>query len=314
MSSGDINGSIDSSGKSTSSANSGTTPAVSTRGGPPSNPLPNPNASSGGGLGDRSMSRSLGGSGAGPVLGRWREVVVALAVLFVVTGIGYSAYEVLSKRSDVKAAQALFAVESEYLEKKKAFKAAASGEGDALAGKEAAKEKSAAGKKPTTTAPSGDLNADYGPSVQGLENVMREYAQAPAGTQAAILLAELQLEYKQPEKAVATLDQALVHRRSDEMLFAIGHLLRGTALAEKGDCQQAISAWGKVAESKENAFLRPEALLKSAVCHENLNQTDEAQRLYKRVSEEFPESGAAQTAKTMLRALRMRGEGHGNGA
>jgi TolA-binding protein len=58
-----------------------------------------------------------------------------------------------------------------------------------------------------------------------------------------------------------------------------------------------------VIDNKDIAFLHPDALLKSGVCLETLNQSDKARENYRKIVEDFGDTTAAQSAKTFLRAL-----------
>ena len=226
-----------------------------------------------------------------------RTLVTTIVALLFIGAVAYVGMDLLGRRADRKAADDLYKIEAQYLKLKEGFERAKA---------EAAQPKDA--KKPETTEPaavaaSGDLQKDYGTVLPELEKVAEAHPGQAAGAQAAVIAADIYLEYKQPEKAVSVLDKVVEKQSSKELMYGVAHMLRGSALATKGDCNQAVTDWQKVIESQANKFLHPGALLKAGVCFENLKQNDKAAEMYRKVTQDHAESQAAQTAKTYLRAM-----------
>lgn len=230
------------------------------------------------------------------------SIVTGLLGILIVCALGYLVWDFMRMRSEKSAAEELYKTEAEYFKIKDGFDRA---KFDTLAQGEKGKKDPAA-ENSKTAAASGELEKDYGKVVAGFENVVAKQTKTAAGTQAAIWLAEIYLDYKQPEKAVAALDKVTAHQSDSSMLFGIAHMMRGTALAAKGDCTQAVTSWQMVVGSKANSFLHPEALLKSGICYETLQQIDKATETYRKVAENHAETSAGQMAKTLLRALEMK--------
>lgn len=238
------------------------------------------------------------------VVDRHRSTLIAVFALLVVIAAGYLVWDLVRTSGEHKAASELYATEAEYFKIKDNFDRA---KYEALApSKDKSAKADAESDKDKATPASGDVEKDYGKVVPGFEQIIASHAKTAAGTQAALWLAEIYLEYKQPAKAVEALDKVIHHPAQDSMLYGVAHMLRGTALASNGDCEQAVGSWQKVTESKGNSFLHPEALLKAGVCYENLQQIDKATEMYRRVTENHPETSAAQMAKTYLRAMEMK--------
>ncbi len=227
-------------------------------------------------------------------------VVAVLISALIVAALGYLVWDFVQGRAEKAAAEDLYKAEAEYFKIKDGFDRARF-EALVPASKD---EKSGEADKPQ--AATGDLEQDYGKVISGLEEVVARQAKTAAGTQAAVWLAEIYLDYKQPEKAVAALDKVVTHQSESTLLFGVANMVRGSALAAKGDCAQAVDSWQKVVDSPKNSFLHPEALLKSGVCQETLQQHAKAIETYRRLTETHSETSAGQMAKAFLRALEMK--------
>lgn len=77
----------------------------------------------------------------------------------------------------------------------------------------------------------------------------------------------------------------------------------GDAYAESGNMEKAWSNYKKAADSKDNEFITPYYLSKAAGLAFTLNKNDEALKLYKRISSEFPESTEAKEAEKFIARL-----------
>ncbi len=228
------------------------------------------------------------------------KVLLGVAVVLLVTGSFVRlAVDHFHEQTELKGADALYAVEAGYLKLREGFERAKM---EAIA---PIPPKPDEKKEPTVLA-TGDLTKDYGSSVSGLEQVVHDHPQTAGGAQAALLLSELYLEYKQPEKALPPLEKVSEHLNKKGMLYGLVHMMHGTVLATQGNCAAAVDQWQAVVSSEASQHLHPDALLKSGICYESLKQNDKAMAAYQRLMSEFVESTAAQTAKTLLRVLNLR--------
>lgn len=235
---------------------------------------------------------------------RYRSLIVGLAILLGVGGFGYVILDYFNARSERLASEGLYNVEADYLKTREQFERARM---EALEPTPKADGKEA--KKEAAVPATGDLEKDYGKVVAGFEKFLEKDAKTAAAAQAALMLAGIYVEYKQPEKAISALDKVLQKLKPSELLYGLAQLTRGSALAAKGDCTQAIASWQAVAEGPSNPFLQPDALLKSGVCYESLKQFDKAAEMYRRINEKFSDTAAAKTAKVLLRALQIQQAG-----
>lgn len=227
-------------------------------------------------------------------------LVTSLLGALILAAIVYLAWDFVHGRNERSAAETLYSTESEYFKLKEGFERARF---EAMAPTPPdAKDNQA----DAATAATGDLEKDFGKVVLGFEDVVQKHPSTAAGAQAAIWLAEIYIDYKQPAKAVEAIDKIVGHQSGATLLFGLTHMVRGSALAASGDCAKAVESWQKVADSPRNSFLHPEALLKSGVCYESMSQFDKASEMYRRVTENHSETSAGQSARTFLRALEMK--------
>lgn len=225
------------------------------------------------------------------------KLVAALVVIAILGGIGYIGLQLVGKRQERQAQEAYFAAEAKYAKIKEGF--------------ERAKFKAflppeQQASQPDAQAASGDLSKDYGTVVADLEKVAKDYAGTTASAQAALLAADTYLQYKQADKALELAQIPAQKLSKDHTLHHLGSVMWGNALAAKEDCQGAISQWQQVLEQPKATYLHADVSLRAGLCLEKMGQNDRAAEMYRKASSVAPESGAAQTAKGLLRALEMK--------
>mgnify|MGYP001046721616 CR=1 FL=1 len=239
-------------------------------------------------------------------VGSWIEknvrLLAGLLALIIVLVIGYIITDWFNVRAERKTQEAYYALEAKYAKIKDGFDRAQLG------------EIAAAGSSiPKPQQPTGDLRKDYGAIPNELETFARENAGTVAGAQAAILAANLYLTYRQPEKAVE-IAQIPATKLSEKRLIAnLAKILWGSALADKGECSEAIKVWGEVLNNSAMTSLHADAALRTGLCYETLNQPDKAKEFYQKVMSISEDSSAASTAKGLLRALEIKSPAAGNG-
>lgn len=77
----------------------------------------------------------------------------------------------------------------------------------------------------------------------------------------------------------------------------------GDAYAESGNMEKAWSNYKRASDSRDNDFITPYYLSKAAGLAFTLNKNDEALKLFKRISSEFPESAEAKEAEKFIARL-----------
>ncbi len=226
---------------------------------------------------------------------------VTLGLLIVGTVVRLT-FDHFQERTELKGADALYSVEAGFLKAREGFERAKM---EAMAPTPPKSDEKPEDKKEPNVPATGDLEKDYGASVAGLEQVVKDHPNTGGGAQAALLLAEVYLEYKQPEKALPPLEKVESHLNKSGMLYGLVHMMHGTILATVNNCASAVQKWEAVVGNEASKHLHPDALLKSGICYESMKQNDKAMAAYQRLMSEYVDSTAAQTAKTLLRVLNL---------
>ena len=238
------------------------------------------------------LREALGNGGFGEFVENNAPILGALFAIVVIAAVIYEGVQFVQKRHELSAAAAFYPVETQYSKLKEGFDRA----------KMQNFMPSAQAAAPAQAA-SGDLQKDYGTVLPELEKIANENAGTTAGAQAAMDLADIYINYKQPEKAVDYAKNAAEKLSSRNTLAPLARVLWGTALAQKGDCATAVTVWQQVIDNKSAAFLHPNVSLRSGLCYEKMNQNDKAAEMYHRVVADAEQTSDGQTAKTYLRAI-----------
>ncbi len=238
------------------------------------------------------LRQALGNGGFGEFVENNAPVMGALFAIIVAAALIYEGVQFMHKRHELSAATAYYPVEAQFSKIKEGFDQAKMQNFMPTA-------KAKAGGAPAT----GDIEKDYGAVLPGLEKIATENAGTTAGAQAAMVLADTFINYKQPEKAVDYAKGAAEKLSSRNTLAPLARVLWGTALAQKGDCAAAVTVWQPILDNKSSAFLSSDVALRSGLCFEKMNQNDKAAEMYHRVVAVAEQSTNGQTAKTYLRAL-----------
>ena len=225
---------------------------------------------------------------------RFRQIVIAVVVIFLLGGIGYTAYNWQSNRKETAAQTAFYSGRKTLQDIKKSYEL----DPKAVLAAEKKNEKPPEQKKKT-----GNLEQDLGPAVTQLEAVLKEHSGTRAATLAALELAPVYEEYKQIDRAQTVLQTSISGLKKSELLWGLANLQLGNAQQMKGSCQEAIQTWTAVSSSKDHTFLQGEALLRQALCYEALSQKEKAVELYRKVSQDFADSDAGKSAKKYLRLI-----------
>lgn len=226
------------------------------------------------------------------------KIFVALIVCAILGGLGYVGVQYVGRRQEAQAQDAYYKVESSFMKKREEFERS---KYKAFMPAEQTKD------MPAAAAATGDLGKDYGSLITDLEKVATEHAGTAAGGQAAILVAETYLTYKQPEKAIELAQLPANKLSKDHTIGQLGRVIWGNALAAKGDCAAAVTVWQPLLNLKDASFLQSDVAVRSGLCFEQLGQTDNAMEMYRKASAASPDAAAATTAKGLLRALEFKG-------
>ena len=228
------------------------------------------------------------------------HVVVIALELAVVGALGTSVWNWWTARMEKKVQESFYTVEAKYTKIKEGFdRAKFKAMMPAMVQKD---------DKTNDPAATGDLAKDYGSIPGDLEKIAREHAGTAAGAQAAILGADLYLAHQQADKAIELAQIPAKSMGDKYMLANLAKILWGSALANKGNCSEAVQIWKQVIDNGAMTFLHADASLRSGLCYEALNDTAKAREMYQKVTAQGDDSTAAATAKGLLRALDMKAQ------
>ena len=208
-----------------------------------------------------------------------KTAVLGLLILILAGFAGITAYSAYTQKFEEKAQSAFF--EAERLH----------------AANQGAKEFTKNGA--TKDAP--PVNVDTTQVEEKLNNVMNDYPKSKAGIQAAVLMADIQLEKKDSVKAIQTLERSYSNF-SGHLIDSLMALKLSGLYEQNKQCDKAITVLDKIYNSKV-AELKPEALLRIALCEEMLGQKDKAKQSYQKLATEHSDSTQGQQAQKFLKIM-----------
>lgn len=230
------------------------------------------------------------------------HIIIGAVVLALIVSISVISWNWYQDSNETKGQTALFRVEKSYLKKKEDF-ARADQQDKAAKANDKSKSKEEPAKLAKAT---GNLDQDYGPEVRDLQAVISKYPRTRAAVMAALDLADLFDQYKQPAEALNQISKVSKSLKPKELLFGVLMMKKGSLESVKGDCESAVKTWNQILDQANLSFFHPDATLRSAICFEQLNNVARAKELYQRTHDKFPESSAGQSAQKYLQLLEMK--------
>ena len=136
-----------------------------------------------------------------------------------------------------------------------------------------------------------------------LLTVADDFGSSAAGNLANFYAGVALLKQSKYDEAI---DKLKSFSSSDLLVQARAYSLIGDAYSEKGNTEEAISAYKKAADYKPNQFFTPIYLLKLGVAQEKAKQYKEAVESYNTITEKYPlsaEFGSAKKYKAQAEGL-----------
>lgn len=134
-----------------------------------------------------------------------------------------------------------------------------------------------------------------------LNAVMEEYPKSTAAKQAALLGADIYISKKENDRAIAILEKSFANF-SGHLADSLVALKLSNLYEQNKQCDKALPILQEVYNSK-TPELKPEILLRQALCEESLGQTDKAKQSYQKLATEFSDSSQGQQAQKYLKVL-----------
>ena len=232
-----------------------------------------------------------------------KAAVLGLVLLLILGGLGYVGWDLYSSKKEKSAQELLYSVEKPFADRREKYDQAKFAALSAAAGQDVKLEDLV--KAGTAVVASGDLSKDYGTLVDDLEAFSKKHAGTTAAAQAALMAAETRLQYNQADQALATLEASVQSTKATTLMGALSRMAAGNAQAASGKCDLALKSWESVLSVKEQSFLHSEEALRAGLCLDKSGDKVKAQEMYRRASADSEKSSAAQTARSLLRALEL---------
>lgn len=220
--------------------------------------------------------------------------VIAIAVL---VGAGMAVARYKASQAQLSYQEKFSVIERQLLDKKQSFEEA---------------RRAQENKTETKSAlPSGDLSKDYGTLVGEMEALIQQAPWSVAASMAALHVAELKVEYKMPDQALAVLELVNPKNEMRGLPATLIVSMKAGLLADKGDCKTAVGLWEKISRSAQAAFLKNDAKLRMGLCYESMNEIAKAEQLYGEVAaqdDKNPGAGgeSSREAERYLRLLKLK--------
>lgn len=145
------------------------------------------------------------------------------------------------------------------------------------------------------------VNVDTTQVEQKLNSVIEEFPKSTAASQAALLIADIQIEKKDSTKAISTLEKSFSNY-SGHLIDSLVALKLSSLYEQNSQCDKALPVLAEIFNSKVTE-LKPEALLRQALCEETLGQTDKAKQSYQKLATEYADSAQGQQAQKYLKIM-----------
>lgn len=226
------------------------------------------------------------------------QLMATVIGAFIVVGLGWAGWSHWTEKQETDLQARYFEIDSQIAKKKESFEAAKA-EKTKLPPAAAAPDEE---KKPTPIAQTGDLAKDYADLPQRLTDFASAHPRSKAGGLAALQLADILAEYKQPGEAIEVLKRV----QSKGLVGGLVRMQLATLMANAGQCGEAMPVLNQIVADKSLSFLKGEAKLKIGVCQEVMGQAAQAEEIYKKVIEESKETSTARTAQKYLRLLKFK--------
>ena len=134
-----------------------------------------------------------------------------------------------------------------------------------------------------------EYSSEIEKSVNQYWEVIQKWASKPVALSAAIELAYFLNQYKKPEKAVELLKKSSFYKTKNLHGFFLA-LQLGTYLIDIKEYEQALKEFSFITQNSKAKWLWPFAFVKQALCLEKQGKVDQAQKIYEKIKNNFPDS------------------------
>ncbi len=209
------------------------------------------------------------------------KAVLTFLVLFIFLGGAWGIYSMVRQQTDEKLQEKFYLAEKSYLELRKKLEDAQKPKVDET---KKAKDKAPAKVPDVAVKPSANPDADYADPIKQFRDLTEASPSSKAGLLAALYLSDIYRQSNKLEQAAQALEPVTKDSKPSGLLGALVFKTKGNLQADLNKCPEAIETWQKLNQTSESlAFLTSDVKLKMALCHEKMNQPDQAEAIYKEI-------------------------------
>lgn len=148
-------------------------------------------------------------------------------------------------------------------------------------------------------------SADFTAVKAEFESIMADYPGTVAAQMAALHLANLLVQEKNFDLALAHLQK--VENTDKGLVNTLVQQQIGQLQADKNQCKEAIETWEKILKRKEAEFLHGELKLQQALCYTELNDLQKAEEILTNLANQTvnPDMASSSVAKEAEKYLRL---------
>lgn len=144
---------------------------------------------------------------------------------------------------------------------------------------------------------------NFGSLVSQFESFIGDHSGRKAASTAAIELSDLYLEHGMGEEAVGTLTRVMKDLSQRDFFFGLVAAQKAVALSNIGQCDKAIGVYDQILSVEAHAHMHPQVSLRKGACFIEMKDFSAARDELDRVTSEYPDSGASETARGLKRLL-----------
>lgn len=137
---------------------------------------------------------------------------------------------------------------------------------------------------------------DYSQVKIELEKVMSDFPGTVASQMAALHFANLLIEEKNIDVALAALQKA--ENNSKGLVNTLVQQQIGQLLADKDKCSEAIAVWQKIINRKEAEFIHNETKIQQALCYTKTNDLKKAEEILTNLANQSANSDMSKSASS----------------
>jgi predicted negative regulator of RcsB-dependent stress response len=148
----------------------------------------------------------------------------------------------------------------------------------------------------------------YKDEIAEFRTLMDKAPESKAGAMAALTVANLYFEMKNWEDGYKVLDQVFQKQKKNNLMKGLLTHSLGVAQANMGKCDVAVQTWGILLKDKAYDFMADELKLKTAICQEQLGQSQQAEELLNAIKAKT-DSPQSKIAEKYLRFYKSKKQG-----